>query len=247
MEYRDGLIWVEVESSGHALHFVLDSGAGSSVLNLETANRLGVKLGEAQKVQAVGSQAVARRARGFVGNASGVVLNCSPLAVDLSSVSRSCSRPIDGLIGSDFFHGRIVQIDFKARCIRLLEKTVTGSGCAATLPLQFHNDALCIPVGVDGEKPHWTRLDTGCDTALHWVAGNTKDTRSMNPSLALSRSKNESSLVTVQLGGERLEGVKTVFHSDSIFSGEAGLLGNGILSKYRVTIDSVSKRVLFEK
>ena len=43
-EYRDGLIWVKVkaEASAAPLNFLLDSGAGASVLNLATAQRLGV-------------------------------------------------------------------------------------------------------------------------------------------------------------------------------------------------------------
>ena len=47
LEYRDGLIWVKVRTSTSAapLNFVLDSGAGASVLNLPTAHRLGVRLG----------------------------------------------------------------------------------------------------------------------------------------------------------------------------------------------------------
>jgi hypothetical protein len=31
-----------------------------------------------------------------------------------------------------------------------------------------------------------------------------------------------------------------------IFPGEAGLLGNGALSKYRVTIDGIGKRLVLE-
>lgn len=246
-EYRDGLIWVQVVSAGRTHHFVLDSGAGSTVLNLETARQLGMKLGTGQTVQAVQSEAVAFRVHGFSANVAGITLNSNPLAMDLSHVSRSCSRQIDGLIGQEFFRGRIVQIDYKTHCIRVLEKTGTDSCCAACLPLQLHNDAMCVPVSVDGTKGRWTRLDTGCDDGLHWVAGNEKSKRIKAASLAFSHSMNDSTRSTVQLGNERIEGVRTVFHKDAIFAGEAGLLGNGILSKYKVTIDSVSHRVLLEK
>jgi len=246
-EYRDGLIWVNVESAGRSLHLVLDSGAGSTVLNLETAKRLGVKFGAAQKVRGVQSEAVAYRVHGFNANVAGIPLNSDPLAMDLTYVSRSCHRQIDGLIGQDFFHGRVVQIDNKAHCIRVFEKPVADCGCAAYLPLQLHNDAICVPIGVDGEKPRWTRLDTGCDDGLHWVVGIYKYNQAKTASLALSHSSNNASMTTVQLGDETLRGVRTVFHRDAIFAGEAGLLGNGILSKYKVTIDLVSNRVVLEK
>jgi hypothetical protein len=246
-EYRDGLIWVAVESAGRSLHFVLDSGAESTVLNLETARQLGVKLGGAQTVQTVQSRAVACRARGFIANVTGIPLCCDPLAMDLTRVSLSCTRRIDGLIGREFFRGRIVQIDYKARCIRVLEKSVPGPCCAANLPLQLHNEAMCVPISVDGGNPRWIRLDTGCDDGLHWVAGRSKNSRAKAASVAFSHSQNESSLTTVRFGNESVQAVRTVFHSDPIFEGEAGLLGNGILSKYKVTIDSVSRRLLLEK
>ena len=244
-EYRDGLIWVKLESAGCALNFVLDSGAGSSLLSLETVTRLGLKLGSAQRVQAVSSPAVAWRVKGF--KADGVSLRHEPLAMDLQRVSQVCCRPIDGVIGQEFFRGRIVQIDYKAHCLRFLDKPGTTCGDVANLPLKWHPDSFCVPVSVEGTRPRWVRLDTGCDVGLHWVVGSPKSESKKSDSLAFSHAKKSAELVTVQLGDEKIERVKTVFHQNPIFPGESGLLGNGILSKYRVTVDSISNRVMFDK
>jgi hypothetical protein len=35
-------------------------------------------------------------------------------------------------------------------------------------------------------------------------------------------------------------------HNQQIFSGERGLLGNGVLSQFRVTIDTPGRRVILE-
>src|SRR5581483_6194499 len=45
--FRSGMIWLKVEAGGSAapLAFLLDSGAGKSVLDLAAARRLGLKLG----------------------------------------------------------------------------------------------------------------------------------------------------------------------------------------------------------
>ena len=58
-EHRGGLIWVKVSvpQSAEPLNFLLDSGAGASVINLRTAQRLGVKLGQRVDVRGVGSSA----------------------------------------------------------------------------------------------------------------------------------------------------------------------------------------------
>jgi hypothetical protein len=50
----------------------------------------------------------------------------------------------------------------------------------------------------------------------------------------------------VQLGKKSFKAVTTGVHKEPIFPGEAGLLGNGLLSKFRLTIDQPGKRVIFE-
>lgn len=231
-EYLDGLIWVKVKTaSGEVpLNFLLDSGAGKSVLNLETANRLGIQLGASVKVQCVKNMASARRVEVFHATVSGVSIPQNPLALDLSETSELCSRSIDGLLGQDFLRGRIVQIDFKAGRIRLLE-AADDSNCCAVVSLMMRNDAMCVPVSMNGSRPKWARIDTGCEDALHWVGG-----------------RNGTSMQTsVQVGEETITDVKTAMHRSAIFPSESGLLGNGVLSNYRITIDAVNLRLLLEK
>jgi hypothetical protein len=51
---------------------------------------------------------------------------------------------------------------------------------------------------------------------------------------------------SVQLGKQSFKAVITGVHREPIFPGEAGLLGNGLLSKFRLTIDQPGNRVIFE-
>jgi hypothetical protein len=232
-EYRDGLIWVKVRAEGQRedLHFLLDSGAGASVLSLDAAGKLKVKLGSASRVQRVGAAAVAYRVRDFHAQVGSISLGSNPWALDLRETSALCSRPIDGLIGQDFFRDRIVQIDFKAGQIRLLEKAEFGKHCAV-VPLKRHRDSMCVAASVNGGKEKWVRLDTGCDDGLHWVSG------------ANNGGEVEA---TLQLGAERLAQVPTTMHARELFPDEAGLLGNAVLSNYIVTIDAVAGRMLLAK
>jgi hypothetical protein len=231
-EYRDGLIWVKVRTAGatEPLNFLLDTGAGSSVLDLGTARRLGVSLGSRERVQRVGEAASARRANGFAAELAGIPVQSNPFALDLAGTSALCSRRIDGLIGHDFFRNRIVQIDFKARCIRVLG-SADERGCCAIVPLKVDNSALCVPVSMNGSEPRWTRLDTGCDTGLHWVDG---------------EGGNEVR-ATVALGDEVISQAPTELHRSEFFPAEAGLLGNAIISRYRITIDAVNHRLLLQR
>ena len=49
------------------------------------------------------------------------------------------------------------------------------------------------------------------------------------------------------LGSERLSAVQTGVHQQPLFSGEAGLLGNGLLSQFRVTVDAGKSRLLLDR
>ena len=245
-DYTDGLIWVKVSVAGSTLNFVLDSGASSSILSLQTARRLAIELGSPVQVQAVEGITTGYRVKSFEGTVGEIPLNKDILAMDLQVPSKACHRSIDGLIGQDFFRGRVVRIDFKARRVCLLE-SADASCCCASLPMRCQNDALCIPIGLNGQKPQWTRLDTGCDSALEWAVDIGKNKHKRISSVGLAGTSEDAISAEVQLGAERIRRVRTGVHEKRIFSGEAGLLGNGLLSKYCVTIDARKMRLLLEK
>lgn len=245
-QFRDGLIWVKVKPSGtgEPLNFLLDSGAGSSVLDLAAARRLGVRLGKSQSVQGVDSHSAAFQVKDFAARASGIALPTSILAVDLSGPSRSCHQRIDGLLGVDFFRERIVQIDFGSQTIRLLQRSeVNDAGCEI-LPIASRNDAMCVSASVDGHKPEWLRLDTGCNTALEWAVTGDKTKKLGVITIGLNPSPVQEFLTDVLLGTKHLSAVKTGVHPRQMFAGESGLIGTGLLSRFIVTIDAANRRCL---
>ncbi len=245
-QLRDGMVWLKVAVAGKSepLNFLLDSGAGASVLDLAAARRLGCKLGARQNVQGVHSRCVAYRIEGFAAHAASIAIPTSLLAVDLSGPSRTCHQRIDGLLGADFFRGRIVQIDFAAQTIRLLQRgEVNEAGCEI-LPLTTRNDVLCARVSVDGNTPEWLRLDTGCNTSLEWVVTGDKAKKLGLTTIGLHSGSVREIHTDVQLGTKRIAAVKTGIHTAQMFAGEAGLIGNGLLSRFVVTIDSAKRRCL---
>ncbi len=248
-QYRDGLIWlkVEVARQDERLNFLLDSGAGASAIDLQTARSLGVKLGNRQTVEGVNGQAVAYRVSDFRAVANGIVLPKSVLAIDLRTLSDYCQQPVDGILGADFFRRCIVQIDFAAGRVRLLKNCDLNLPNEEILPIKIFNDAFCVPVGVAGKPPQWMRLDTGCYSALQWVVSGTDKRRMGLISIGLSGRSVRYIDTSVQIGKQRFTAVTTVVHKEQIFSGEAVLLGNDLLSKFRLTIDEPRRRAILEK
>jgi hypothetical protein len=248
-EYRDGMIWVKVSVAGRKerLNFLLDSGAGVSVIDMAAARRVGLKFLERQTVQGASGRGVGYRVEGFRAQAADVAVASSLLALDLSGPSSGCHRHIDGLLGADFLHDHIVEINFAAQTLRLLQRgEVNSAGCEA-LPLARRNDTLCARVSVDGNAPEWLRLDTGCNTSLEWVVTGDK-ARSLGNAPAGSGTASVREIQTaVQMGGLRIGAVKTGVHKSQMFADESGLIGNGLLSRFTVTIDAAGQRCLFAK
>jgi Aspartyl protease len=246
-QYRDGLIWLKVEFAGKKgpLNFLLDSGAGASVLDLVRARALGLGIGSPETVQGVNGYAQAYRVNDFQAICGGVTMPKSLLAMDLQTLSDCCHQPIDGILGVDFFRGRIVQIDFNERKVRLLKDCDIHLANCEVLPIKVCNDAFCIPIRVAGNRVQWARLDTGCDSALEWVVSGPIKRSLERTSIGLSRWSEQRVDVAVQIGKQHLN-IRTGIHEKPIFSGEGGLLGNGLLAKFRLTIDEPRGRVLLE-
>lgn len=239
---------MEVRAAGarEALNFVVDTGAAVTVIDRRAADRLGVKLGAVEAVQGVHSRQQARRVKGFGATVAGLPLPTSVLALDLSAASRAIGQRIDGLVGADFFRGRIVQLDPAAKALRVLSACPV-SARAEVLPVRTINSVFAVPVRINGGAAEWVRLDTGCTEALHWVGGKAAMRRGTRAaSVGLASAPMVLSTVSVRLGEGAKQPVRAAIHSRQIFAGETGLLGNKLLAKFRVTVDGIGQRVFLE-
>ena len=246
--YRHGLIWLKVDVAGQsrALDFLLDSGASATVLDVQTAHRLGLKLGARESVRGVDGFCDSYRVAGLKAELGILPIAGSALALDLSPVSRACGERIDGLLGADFFRKRIVQIDFVEQKIRVLAAGELAAPGAQVIPLATRNDAMCVRVAVNGQPAQWVRLDTGCQSALEWVPGSAAAFAKAGTTIAPASGSRRSVRAEVTLGSEHLTAVKTGLHQQPMFSGESGLLGNGLLSQFRVTVDAAGARLFLD-
>ena len=240
--FVDGYILVHARVNAHPVTLLLDSGASAPVLSVATARRLHIPLGRPEPVHGVEADATAFEILPTIPTAQGLPLGTFDLAIDLHNAARLCSEPIDGLIGVDFFKGRVTQIDYANRRLRLL-RAAPAEG--EPLPLLVKNGIFCLPVSVNGSRPRWTRLDTGCNDALHWVVPRlSASPRPRGVSIGFITDPQDETLVSIKLGRLAFPHVETTLHGTAIFPGEAGLLGSEVLSQYRVTIDAIHSRIL---
>lgn len=250
-QWRAGLIWVQIDSphSAKPLHFILDSGAEASVIDLQTARRLHLEFGQPVTIRGINATAPGYWTECLSAHISAIPLPAKYLAMDLSAVSAACHRAVDGLIGADFFAGRVVQIDFAQEKIRLLENYRPEVN-AEVLPLQIQALRLRVPVEVAGLGKAWARLDTGCASALHWaISSNTpvEEGSSQELGVGVSSLLIRQNAKTVRLGRLTLANISTGLHTENLLEGESGLLGAGLLSQFSiVTIDEPGGQLVLE-
>lgn len=250
-QFQDGFLRVEVsvDRVEKPLNFLLDTGAGVSVIDREVMTRLGFKPSRPVIVNGVGTNTTGFWPQRIAARVGGVALPRHWLAVDLTALGRACATPVDGLIGADFFRGKVVQIDFRERKIRLLTPEQSRKLQGEMLALDMRRCGLRVPVKVNSGQSQWLRLDTGCAAPLHWV------TASINPvhcgrqlAVGLAQLSLPTTNVTVGLGSRQFEEISAVIHEREIFAGEAGLLGNGLLARYaRITVDAKAGRLILAR
>lgn len=250
---QDGLIWVRVEGPNKAkpLNFILDSGAEASVINLRTAGSLHLAMGRPVAVCGINETTMGYWPECLPARMGGVSLPSNYLAMDLSDLSAACHQRVDGLIGAEFFAGRVVQIDFAHEKIRLLEEYSAGAD-AEVLPLKVEGVRLRVPVEVVGLGTAWARLDTGCASALHWAvtggaASGEGSQNQLGVGVGVSPILVRQNAKSVRLGGLTLASISTGLHAEKMLEGEAGLLGDGLLSRFSVvTIDEPAGHLALE-
>ena len=235
---QDGLIWANVDCGTAHLHFVVDTGAASSCINLSTARRLHIPLGAPIGVAGVGGSTTGYECTGFRANAGTMALPPDVVALDLSGPARACHQPIDGLIGADFFRGKVLRIDYAHGLLTRADEPSTGA------PLRIEDGVICVQVAVNGAAPRWTRLDTGCTEALCWCEGADCRRNPARKSIALAELTGTGIPEPVAIGGTPIGDLPVKLQDRAIFPNEAGLLGNAALCHYTVTIDGIGNRLL---
>lgn len=246
-QFRDGFIWITVSvgDADRPLHFLLDSGAEVSVVDSTKARHLGLKRGRPVAVAGVGITTRGYWPQTLEAQAGGVSLPANYLMLDLGRLSQACTNGVvDGIIGEDFFHDRIVEIDFRQEVVRLLPAPPNAAG-AQVLPLKVRRCGLLVPVQVNNAAARWVRLDTGCASALRWVAARVSPERfTSRVAVALAPVAVAVTETTVTVGSVRFDSVPTDVQPQEVFPGEQGLLGNGILNRFgTVTIDGPGRKL----
>src|SRR5262249_2126444 len=137
-----------------------------------------------------------------------------------------------------------VQLDFDHGRVRVLSPGEVQT-TRDFVHLDVQRCGIRAKASINGKKPSWLRVDTGCASPLQWVTGSAKpEGCTTKVAVGLTQLGIPQTKTSVNIGNAIFTDVETGLHSSAIFEGEAGLLGNGLLSRFKsVTIDAVRGRL----
>jgi len=154
--------------------FVLDTGARPCVLDAAYAKELGLSTSKQRTGQGGGGAFSADVIAGPLElRIAGRALRCEEtLSTDLSGVSKSIQRKIHGIIGGDFFRGRVVIIHYDDSVIDVHERAAyryRGRGARIPMEVKGNRPYLIARLSVAGREnvPRALLIDTG---SQDWIA-----------------------------------------------------------------------------
>lgn len=288
-ELDDNLIYVPVRINGSKpLSFILDTGA-FSIVNLPRAEELGVKLKQFGLTEGIGDeqQAVFLGAEKVSFGLPGITLPKQRLlAVPLNKVEdcvdefivdeygrdigssrpqvNGARRKVDGILGAEFFHKFVVEIDYAARLINVYEPAgyrYTGKGDKLPLEVEPQHVFVRAKIFSQGRQalPVKLLVDTGGAMAITLTKRFT-DKHQLLPSMekvtttpvcGLAGMMKEKSLLgeidMLMLGGLKIGNPLVEFRRASVEYESDGFLGGAVLRRYKVIFDYSRRLMIMEK
>lgn len=244
------------------LWFVLDTGAGSTVISTRAAEALGLKLEGSHQARGAGGQVPSSVVRGVRLDIGGTRLeDLSATAIALTSIENAMGRRIDGILGYEFFRRFVVELDYENLLVSLYEPAgfeYVGRGESLPLTFALNHPYVRAKVAMPGREPVEGKfvLDTGSNLPLVLLDSFVKENRLAEPPTKTLKVTGRGVGGEVPmpigrtgrllLGSYSLENPVTSFPQSGWFAreGAAGNIGGAVLRRFKVTFD-YSRSLMF--
>jgi predicted aspartyl protease len=163
VELVDHLVLVTAEVNGVPGSFLLDSGAGATVLDSGFASRLGLAERGVMEARGTGGSETAAFVDASTLQLPGVVLRGQTIVtIGLDGVAEALGRPIAGILGWDFLSRFAVEIDYaRARLALAPSGKYEPRPGAVRVPLRIEMNVPRVEGTLDGEHRGSFLVDTG--------------------------------------------------------------------------------------
>jgi hypothetical protein len=244
--------------------FLLDSGAGMTIVGRRIADSLGLKDIGNMPAAGVGGIEVANFCRIDslrVGELT--MFDLTGGVLDLSFFNTIALIPLDGILGYDLFAQLIVEIDYEDKELKIYDpRSDKFKGGEDTLDIRVESNHPIVTATINDSITGQFRMDTGSHNFLdlntplvrkYKLLENVNEKLGEMPLLGIGGSSKSTLayLNSFSMGDYRLTKVLTGFNvADSgIFSAENvdGNIGGGILSMFKIAFDYPEQKVYLTK
>jgi len=248
------LLPVRVNDRG-PFDFILDTGAGTSLISSQLASELQVKkLGSKEGQGAAGKISVSLATVESLAVGDMQLKNVDVGIVDLGQIGAAVGVKIDGDIGYNFLKSFRVSLDYRDSVIRLDDpkRVEPFAGNAKTeVPIRLANPAkplILVNVHINGRGPFEFAIDTGTSTSAITPELATELDLATSEIPPMSGGGDQirasaSTLQSFQLGGAKIDNMAVVVAdffnmlSAAIGAKLDGIVGYNFLRNYKVVID----------
>jgi len=253
-------IYLKGQVGGRDAEFLLDSGAGATVIDSALAAALGLEqAGSFSALGVAGSSSFSFvQVPGY--GAAGATLTDQTLA---SMPLDAPFYPLTGhhigmIVGYDFLSRFVTLIDYGARTITLYDPaSFELPADASVIPASRTMGVLSVGATIEDSIPARLLLDTGAGGALHlsnsflaahpaFLAG--RDTvSSFVEGVGGEEAATLFRVGSVSLGGYRVEaGLSSAGTGGPVLAAFDGILGTGVLARFRIFLDYQGQRVALQ-
>jgi Aspartyl protease len=163
IELHNHHVYLPARVAGHDLRFLLDTGAGASLLSMRVAQQLDAPLGTPFDARGAGEGAVhgALFSDSVVASVSAVT---GPIALagalPLEQVEHAEGRAIDGILGYDFIAQHAIEIDYVRRTLRAHDaRHFDYNGPGLRLPITFRLSHPHVTASLEIAPGEWVAGD----------------------------------------------------------------------------------------
>jgi predicted aspartyl protease len=248
------LLPVEVNGSG-PFEFILDTGAGTSLLSSDLAKQLEMKIVGSKEGQSAGGKVAVSLAKTdslAVGEAR--LQDVDVGIVDLAHIGKTIGAKVDGDLGYNFLKQFRLTIDYCNCEVRLDDPKLVenfGRSAKTEVPMRLASPAkplILVDVRANGRGPFQFAIDTGTST--------TAITPELAKQLGIKSSPIDpvttggaqvdvtaGTLQSFQIGGAKIDNIAVVVAdffamlSNAIGAKLDGIVGYNFLRNYKVVID----------
>ncbi len=254
-QFKNGLIFVDVQVNGASGVFLLDTGAAASVFDPRFAETAGVRLGRSRQIEGRGGEVEARQGQAVqLALTGGPRARIAPVVTDLSEASSAMGVPLAGILGEDFLQGFVLTLNYRDQSVTVAGDTADPDDAT---PIRFgHTPYVTARVLLGGRNvPGDFEIDTGSNTAIEFwgpftqsALGDARGRRDIGLGVAGESTIERGEVDALDVAGRRILSPQVNFADETPPAADAGpayagVIGGPAWSGLVLTLDLPRRRM----